>query len=646
MSGDHSLTCPSCRQVTPVPENGVQGLKPAFQINSFLEILEKKVVNVPEVPQGQLQDPESPDKEVTNCQDHVDEESKLYCETCEKLICFRCVIKGAKHHKCNYRELPDVCDQYKREIETSLGPVKQNLATIEGALKVFEKSRRDISDQRAAVEANINSTIDQLHRILEDRRNKLITQLHQFTERKLECLDTQHDRVKVIQEILQHCQVNVEGKLNTMSSHELIEAKESLIDLINGFISVFQPGVLSPTTTADIKLSSSMDALKECQDYGILSAKETLPDLSKFRTTGSGLDTVMVGETAKVVVQAVDHWGEPCDVPDESLGCNIVSEIKNETEIISTKRIKKGYYELCFAPALKGYHNLHIMINNQHIQGSPFTLLAKSSARVGDQVISTINSDKPWGIVVNHKRQIVVSEHKNHCISVYSQGGVKLRSFGRRGLKEGEFNDPCGVAVDEDDNILVADYENNRIQKFTSDGEFLAAVGTKGNKPLQFKGPKTIAFNTFNNMVYVGDNYQVQSLNSDLTYCGAFKDIVAISIGCDRSGRIYISLILGQIVVFSADGNFLSTIGNHSIFNLGDFLAVFNFSEDVHIAIDDDNNVLYMSNSIKRQVFALTLEGDVLYSFSMGTLSGPRGLVVDGGVLYVCENAHSRVSIF
>ena len=637
MSGDHSLTCPSCRQVTPVPENGVQSLKPAFQINSFLEIkksLEKKVVNTPEVPQGQLQDPEASDQKVTNCQDHVNEESKLYCETCKKLICLYCVIKGAKHHKCDYERLPDVCDRYKGEIETSLGPVKQNLATIEGALKVFEKSRGDISDQRTVVETSINSTIDQLQEILEDRRNKLVTQLHQLTERKLECLDTQQDNVKAIQETLQHCQVNVEGKLKTMSSHELVEAKESLIDQINRSISVFQPGVLNPTTTADIKLSSLTDVMKVCKGYGILSAKETLPDPNKCHTTGSGLDTVMVGETAKVVVQAVDHWGEPCDVPDQALGCNIVSAIKNMPKIITPKRTKKGHYELYFVADLKGHHNLHITINNQHIRGSPFVLLAKSSARVGDQPISTIDIDKPWGIVINHKREIVVTE--KHWISVYSQGGVKLRSFGRRGSKEGEFNNPRGVAVDEDDNILVADYKNNRIQKFTSDGEFLAAVGTKGKKPLQFKGPQAVAFCTFDKKIYVGDNDRVQILNLDLTYCGTFREgIDSTGIGCDRFGRVYLSQGSGsQIIVFSKDGNFLCKIGSDTMFS---------FFDDV--AIDDDNNVLYMSNSFKGQISALTLEGDVLYSFSMGKLSGPRGLAVDSGVLYVCDDISNRVSI-
>ena len=638
MSGDHSLTCPSCRQVTPIPENGVQGLKPAFQINSFLEIkksLEKKVVNVPEVPQGQLQAeaPLAPDPEIPHCQDHAKEELTLYCKTCKRLICLQCVIRGANHYQCDYEKLRDVCNRYKGEIETSLKPVKQNLATIEGALKVFEKSRGDISDQRVVVEARINSTIDQLKGILEDRRDKLVTQLHQFTKRKLECLDTQHDSVKAIQEILHNCQVNVEGKLNTMSSHELVEAKRSLIHQINDSNSIFQPGFLSPTTSPDIKFTASTEATRVCQEHGNLSAKEALPDPSKCHATGSGLGTVMVGETVRVVVQVIDHWGEPCDVPDQALRSNIVSKIINVPYGIRTKFVKKGHYEIFFAPSLKGHHNLHITINNQHIRGSPFTLLAKSSVRVGE-AISTIDIDKPRGIVINHKRQIVVTEYDKHCISVYSQGGEKLQSFGRRGLKEGEFNHPRGVAVDEDDNILVTDYKNNRIQKFTSDGEFLAAVGTKGNKPLQFKGPRGIVFNSFNKKVYVVDANRIQILSSDLSYSGVFKadDYESCGIGCDRSGRVYLCQDI-HIRVFSADGTFLSLIGKFGTFS--------SLLEDV--AIDNDSNVLYVCDSLKGRVSAFTLEGGFLDSFK---LSSPNGIAVDSGVLYVCDNIDNNVSIF
>ena len=39
--GQLSLTCPTCRQATPIQEaRGVAGLQPAFHINRFLEITE------------------------------------------------------------------------------------------------------------------------------------------------------------------------------------------------------------------------------------------------------------------------------------------------------------------------------------------------------------------------------------------------------------------------------------------------------------------------------------------------------------------------------------------------------------------------------------------------------------------------------
>ena len=71
---------------------------------------------------------------------------------------------------------------------------------------------------------------------------------------------------------------------------------------------------------------------------------------------------------------------------------------------------------------------------------------------------------------------------------------------------------------------------------------------------------------------------------------------------------------------------------------------MFGLSEDV--TIDDDNNVLYMTNSLKGQVSAFTLEGNILYSFSTGKLSRPCGLAVDNGVLYVCSSHYNSVSIF
>ena len=53
--GRLGLTCPNCRQVTPIPaDRGVAGLQPAFHINNLLEIQEslKKAETPAATPEG------------------------------------------------------------------------------------------------------------------------------------------------------------------------------------------------------------------------------------------------------------------------------------------------------------------------------------------------------------------------------------------------------------------------------------------------------------------------------------------------------------------------------------------------------------------------------------------------------------------
>ena len=92
--------------------------------------------------------------------------------------------------------------------------------------------------------------------------------------------------------------------------------------------------------------------------------------------------------------------------------------------------------------------------------------------------------NRPWGVGVNQRGEIIVAEFGGHCISIFSPSGEKIRTFRSWEFAQGQFNRPYGVAVDGDGNILVVDGDNHRIPKFTGHGKFLTAVGQKGNKHL------------------------------------------------------------------------------------------------------------------------------------------------------------------
>ena len=98
--GQPILTCPNCRQVTPVPANGVAGLQPAFQTNRLLDILKEH---------------KKAKEGVLYCVDHQERELELYCEPCEQFICFYCTI--AKHNGHKYNLVKDVLEKFKESIQ-------------------------------------------------------------------------------------------------------------------------------------------------------------------------------------------------------------------------------------------------------------------------------------------------------------------------------------------------------------------------------------------------------------------------------------------------------------------------------------------------------------------------------------------------
>ena len=68
---------------------------------------------------------------------------------------------------------------------------------------------------------------------------------------------------------------------------------------------------------------------------------------------------------------------------------------------------------------------------------------------------------------------ILVSDgYGNAAIHKFSPDGRHLKSWGRCGIGQGEFNIPHNIACDADGWVYVADRENHRIQVFDSDGRY------------------------------------------------------------------------------------------------------------------------------------------------------------------------------
>ena len=262
--GHLGITCPNCRQVTPVPDRGVAGLKPAFHINRLLEIKESL-----EKPATALEKatPNSANLgKASHCFVHKGKELELYCETCGELICSKCALKGGKHHDHDYEELDQAFSKYKEEITPWLEPMEEQVATIKKALAQLDACSGEISDQRAATADNVHVTFGKLREVLNIRETELIGQLDQMTQGKLKNLAAQSDQIETTLAQLSSCLHFMRETLTTGNEGNVLKA--NTVRQVKELAAPFQHDVLKLNIEANVCFTASADFIAACRDYG------------------------------------------------------------------------------------------------------------------------------------------------------------------------------------------------------------------------------------------------------------------------------------------------------------------------------------------------------------------------------------------
>jgi len=320
------------------------------------------------------------------------------------------------------------------------------------------------------------------------------------------------------------------------------------------------------------------------------------------RAGGKGTSEAVVGLEAQFALTTRNAEGEQCY--DE--GVRVTVEIKNSQgrDCAMEARVhdnKDGSYKISYFAKETGKYDVSVQVNGKQVHGSPFVVTVKS--RKYRPVLSTAGMlCKPVGVAVNERNEIAATDNGNNRIQVFNGELTYLRSFDRKGDKNGEFNFPCGISFDTNDNIIVVDTSNHRVQSFSEQGGHLNTFSSHGNFDHELNFPHGLSIDSDGNVIVA-----------------------------DRFNKL--------IKIFYPDGQFLRTIGEKGSFTFpyhcvqyGNYLIVSDSDEHCLKVFNGDGTFLYK--------FGKKGEGD-------GEFNKPRGLSVDkAGHLMVCDLWNHRVQVF
>ena len=692
-----SLQCPTCEHLVPLPANGISGLQSDFHIDNLFEIRDafNRAAKSNETQCGSCEDGKAtgycqdceqfvcnecqaahrrlkitnthhiitldevqaqatklipPKKAVPRCTKHSNKKLKIYCETCEELICSDCTIRVHRDH--NYDLVVDVFPKHKEEIISSLKPVREKLETVLKALQAFDTRAKEISENKAIVEADINGKIDQQQRFLDQQRVELVGKVDMLTQQKLKSLKAQKDQVKNIKLKLTSCLEYTEGGLETGTEGEVLAMMAPVSKCIEHINAEFDPETIQPKTKADTQLLTDgreteelQTAFKEC--FKILDSESV--SAANNHTTVDGLTGAEVNKkaTTELHVMTKDNksYNGRVDVTAEITHCESQTATKCRVEK------KDDRHEISYRPRNRGKHMLIITVNGRQVNGSPFAVAVSPSQRTLGKPVRVIElTHQPWGITINSKGHYIITEYSGDQVTVFNSGFRKIYSFGSRGSSNGQLNCPRGVAVNGDDNIYVCDQINNRIQKFTANGQFMSSVGTEGSGVLQFDTPGGIGYNKTNGKLYVCDqnNHRIQVLNTDLSIhrsLGKYGEgdgefDVPVGVCFDTAGNVYIAEYgNNRVQVFTTEGEFLQKFGSGKL------------KGPLHVAISS-TGVMYVSEQTANRISMFTLTGEFIRSFGRkgqreGQFDVPVTVIIDEDAnIVVTDMNNDRVQIF
>ncbi|KAL9980037.1 hypothetical protein ACROYT_G008574 [Oculina patagonica] len=604
------INCPECRRESRVPASGnLNDLPTNFRINSLLDVLAIKECSTTGVKCGNcdkksaqslycfqcfsfwcdfcitghniirtnaghrvlaLKDFEDQDiedvlKRPAFCQQkhHEQEELKFFCKDCEVAVCNSCVATIHEGHAKIHLE--EAANERKLQINSTIELQKEKVQQKRNKITELDENCIHIEAQAAAVKRDVHRVAESLTAAIEAKKKEILKEVDNQVKESVERLRTQQcemdNQVKLIEKGIE----KTETILKRSTSAEIVR-----LDSKSSLNVIFQEEVSDEEQQVD----RDFEGLRRF----IFAENETL--LDKINAEGIGSFKTFVSKTC-----AQQSSAEGKGISEATAGL--------ETHFILTTRNAQG--EQCYEER----DSVTVQITNQ--QGRE-TQTVQTCAFFRGSAVGMLNGLCNWGVAVSEQNEITVTETDNHRVSVFSSDGTHLRSFGRKGNKQGEFNYPAGIAFDNNGNIIVVDSDNHRVQVFSEQGEYLNQFGEQGSLDHQLEDPFGVSVDSDGNIIVA-----------------------------DSGNKL--------IKIFSPSGQFLRKFGREGSFN-----------KPIHCV--EYEKYLIVSDRDDHCIKVFDTNGHFLYKFGKegerdGEFNKPRCLSVNkAGHLMVCDSWNHRVQVF
>eukprot|EP00961_Rhodomonas_salina_P237022 3203668-Rhodomonas_salina.5 len=312
------------------------------------------------------------------CTKHKTKELRLFCSTCQALICDDCPIKDHKDH--NYDLLEQMAGDQRTQLAEQAALVEQAIIPLQQGIQAIKQEEATLAQSREATKKSIQESYDALARTVEQRCEEVKDKVDEVYRKKQKILEGQWKGVGLVVASMQSASRHVRHVADICNDQQVAEGFGQTTTRLQALRE--RPFDLSPDTSGRIGFAwpkgETSAWLMECiAKKGRVTAHEV--DVSRCVAEGEGLEKATPGKTSTFTVQLKDHLGQACVADGEIVEAREVASDAEpvraaSAEDIRVQDISDGICEVSYVARGPGVLQLEVLIDGCPVPGSPFSI--------------------------------------------------------------------------------------------------------------------------------------------------------------------------------------------------------------------------------------------------------------------------------
>ena len=678
------FSCPECRCEATLPEGGVDELKTAFFVNRLMttvstmerahgkvevkcELCEDsrdnaeafcrqctsfickecmnlhtriktfkyhEVASLEDLKHGRAKPIPVKEPPTKKCLDH-EEPLIIYCSDCDSLICQHCTVKDHRDH--NFEFTKKAAPGEKMKLLEEMKPLKEVHAKLTSTVEHIYTTKLEVEAQKDSAINIIETSFKELHDILDKRQKHLMEEVGAIVQENVDKLSVQENTLSIASAEVQSVIVYTERCVSHGTDNEIMSMHTEMRKTIEQKIEEHSKSrrSLVPVEEADmgveVRCSESLQQL--CQTQTIITKLPIEPS----KCTVHLEEAAEVGKVSKGTLITRLSNNKPTK-RNYKVSCQIKSLHNGVITDCNIDNDGSGRYSIQYTPTVRGRHELTVLIDGQHVAGSPFPVFVSiHPTQLGKPVKVWDGVSKPLGITANSQGELLVTERDGSIIKFYTnEKREKL-------VTQRELTALRCIAVDDEDNIYCIDENNNKILTCDKNGGNVQVHKVM----LKYGCFRRSALFIIRNELLIserGSRGIIMVYDRELKYVGRIqhKEMGLVhDISADVHGNLYVTDYSNAFIqVFSTDGVFLRSLGKD------------NNKLKRPWGVCVSGQYVYVTDITSHCVLVFTTDGVYVTSFGQygskeGDFDRPFYLYIDKDqFVYVSESWNNRIQCF